>query len=679
MTTFTIQLDVEEFIERIESLDRSQRPEYIFENIERVQGAEENVLKKYTMEAKEHWQARCCALLEYSTIEELYEAALSGHLPKVTTREKEAIHRLAHALRVDATTLKLSHIDESIIQSYYHAEALLIHIKNKRELLLLYIDLPNALKKRDADFGTVTMINNKALALARELGDIEAETKVLNNLGRMSEVQHDFAGALEFYLRSLALIDAVIAENNFTDAPHALPDALLMPKTVLLFNIGNCKRMLGNMRDTVTVCLEALAYASRLRNADIGVHLHQLLARAYTELGGHSIALEHLAKAAVMAESLKSPLLIGQNKMLFALTLSRIGDYKHAIEYGLQAVDIYNRCQSFSQYVTVSSLVGGMMISAGEFERAESFLFLLLTLIEQNDPAKNFSWQKVLIYQNLARIAIHRNEWDSALSYLQVPLDEVKDESKPPILIVDILLVATDAFTGAGMYDKAVVFAERSLALGLNSNILKNQYLAHQQLAIIAEKKNEIDAAFYHYKEFHRIKEQVYNDESDKRNKNMIILLEENEAHRTVLAERLRRYELEEEIGQLSMSLVHLDQTFKEIQTTLRTTKPTNEHAEQVVQVLRSVVQASESALTMNSSKSYKLIDEQIEAKFPNLPRVKRELCRFIALGHSTKEIARLMGISVESVHTLRYRTRTQFGLKDSDSLDRAIKLALGN
>jgi len=60
---------------------------------------------------------------------------------------------------------------------------------------------------------------------------------------------------------------------------------------------------------------------------------------------------------------------------------------------------------------------------------------------------------------------------------------------------------------------------------------------------------------------------------------------------------------------------------------------------------------------------------ENLHAHFPKLTRGDRKLCALLKLNLSSKEMARLMGISVESVHTMRYRLRKKLGLEKGDDL----------
>ena len=60
---------------------------------------------------------------------------------------------------------------------------------------------------------------------------------------------------------------------------------------------------------------------------------------------------------------------------------------------------------------------------------------------------------------------------------------------------------------------------------------------------------------------------------------------------------------------------------------------------------------------------------EELRKMFPNLTQGERRLCALIKLKLTSKEIASLMGISVESVHKSRYRLRKKFSLEKGTDL----------
>lgn len=62
-----------------------------------------------------------------------------------------------------------------------------------------------------------------------------------------------------------------------------------------------------------------------------------------------------------------------------------------------------------------------------------------------------------------------------------------------------------------------------------------------------------------------------------------------------------------------------------------------------------------------------------LKAKFPKLSQTDQKICALIKLNFSSKEMASLLAISVESVHTSRYRLRKKLRLSREESLSEFI------
>ena len=63
----------------------------------------------------------------------------------------------------------------------------------------------------------------------------------------------------------------------------------------------------------------------------------------------------------------------------------------------------------------------------------------------------------------------------------------------------------------------------------------------------------------------------------------------------------------------------------------------------------------------------------RLKKRFPGLTQGDLKLCALIKLNFSSKDMAKLMGISVESVHTTRYRLRKKLGLERKENLTEFI------
>ncbi|MEO1012970.1 MAG: hypothetical protein AAFX53_16850, partial [Bacteroidota bacterium] len=98
--------------------------------------------------------------------------------------------------------------------------------------------------------------------------------------------------------------------------------------------------------------------------------------------------------------------------------------------------------------------------------------------------------------------------------------------------------------------------------------------------------------------------------------------------------------------------------------------------ASELKQVLRSVSVSNDNnweefklRFTAVNEKFYK----KLIGKYPRLTQSDQKICALIKLNFTSKDMARLLGISVESVHTTRYRLRKKMGLDRSVNLEEFI------
>ncbi|NMH85886.1 tetratricopeptide repeat protein [Flavivirga algicola] len=64
---------------------------------------------------------------------------------------------------------------------------------------------------------------------------------------------------------------------------------------------------------------------------------------------------------------------------------------------------------------------------------------------------------------------------------------------------------------------------------------------------------------------------------------------------------------------------------------------------------------------------------KKITEKYPNLSQTDLKICALVKLNFSSKDMARLLSISVESVHTTRYRLRKKMGIARGENLEKFI------
>lgn len=126
------------------------------------------------------------------------------------------------------------------------------------------------------------------------------------------------------------------------------------------------------------------------------------------------------------------------------------------------------------------------------------------------------------------------------------------------------------------------------------------------------------------------------------------------------------------ELAVSALQLVEKDEFLRDLKNKLKGSNGNFQDAE-VKKVLRSI-----SMKNLNNWEEFKLRFTAVNEKFynkvtkeyPKLSQADQKICALIKLNFSSKEMARLLGISVESVHTTRYRLRKKMGLDRSVNLE---------
>ncbi|MEP2239427.1 MAG: hypothetical protein ABJI22_13760 [Maribacter sp.] len=126
------------------------------------------------------------------------------------------------------------------------------------------------------------------------------------------------------------------------------------------------------------------------------------------------------------------------------------------------------------------------------------------------------------------------------------------------------------------------------------------------------------------------------------------------------------------ELAASVLQLVEKDEFLKDLKEKLSSNKD-NLQKSDVNKLLRTISVSNNNnweefrlRFTAVNEKFYKKLTE----KYPKLTQSDHKICALIKLNFSSKDMARLLGISVESVHTTRYRLRKKLHLERKENLE---------
>lgn len=127
------------------------------------------------------------------------------------------------------------------------------------------------------------------------------------------------------------------------------------------------------------------------------------------------------------------------------------------------------------------------------------------------------------------------------------------------------------------------------------------------------------------------------------------------------------------ELTASALRLIEKDEFISNIKKKLANQKEGNIDVQVINRVLKSI-QGNPTNNWKEFEATFTSINEsfytKLKTQFPKLSQTDQKICALVKLNFSSKDMAKLLGISVESVHTSRHRLRKKIGLSREENLE---------
>lgn len=380
------------------------------------------------------------------------------------------------------------------------------------------------------------------------------------------------------------------------------------------------------------------------------VQNYYLICATYRELDKPEIGKIYLDSCFLKYDSTKSeidkPYLDFEKS--FVMAQDKKSDEALSILENLEPWFIENRP---SYLVLVYTYWGDIYVQLGDLEKGEEFYKKALAFSNAHNSHVDFS---PLIHQKLADIYVKKGVYDKAFSSQQIAknLDAQFFDSRSPTN--QPLMEIKDEFRLEKERQENLIQKQRLEQLEQEDEILLLQRVILSGAIIFLLAIGLI--YLKHLRSKHKAEKQ---------------LIRKNKELEIQKAKELLELK-NKELATTALQMVEKDEFLREIKAKLKGENGKIQ-TDEIKRVLKSISNSSH-----NNWEEFKLRFTAVNEKFyrkvttqyPNLSQADQKICALIKLNFSSKEMARLLGISVESVHTTRYRLRKKMALDRSVNLE---------
>ncbi len=404
----------------------------------------------------------------------------------------------------------------------------------------------------------------------------------------------------------------------------------------------------------------------------------------------------------------------------------RLGDFDKALDYHLKSLDIAQRINSAESEAKALNNIGAVYYGLRQYDEARQFYQKSLSLKETLPDKKSLAVtmsnlssvyssqgkheealalrKKVLeirrelgdrqgeciVLRNLGSSAMRLNDFQNAKRCLlqSLKLAEALDDRRMQAVVHHDL---GDFFAARRRYDKAKAHLCESLRLAEALGLKPRQCEVFFSLSSLFKAQKKYADALRHYETYHRLKEEIFNEESDKRLKNLQVLNQLAEAQREVERALQEKQALETEVAQKSSEIARsatylLKQTYaleylamelRQVVSRISGKKTKDKRLLKIVSEIESM-KSSESDFALFQSlydQLYPNFIRRLSERYPSLTPAELIICSLIRLGFSSKEISKIFyasdvaGNRYRNIEKYRLHIRRKLGLTKNSQL----------
>jgi signal transduction histidine kinase len=317
---------------------------------------------------------------------------------------------------------------------------------------------------------------------------------------------------------------------------------------------------------------------------------------AHYSLSSYKFALAEAFVALRMAEELEDRSNEAMTRIVIALVQWSLGKYEEALTEAFRSLQILEPQGESWAMGWCSTIIGGILHSVRDYDRALSYhergnrifagqgyrLGEARTLtgigtVHQSlgdlESALKCYERSLELYRaigsaagesralnDIATVYQARGEGERALE-LHLEALRIRRENDNPQGQTTSLLHLGRLYLKRGELDKAREALQGALRLAEEIGARPKAYQAHELLAELHQAAGDLEGALRHYRTFHQLREEVFNEEESIKLKNLQIGLEVERSQREAEIHRLRSAELEEKNQQLAKLLDELQAT----------------------------------------------------------------------------------------------------------------------
>ncbi|MEI8049564.1 MAG: tetratricopeptide repeat protein [Bacteroidota bacterium] len=488
-------------------------------------------------------------------------------------------------------------------------------------------------------------------------------------------------------------------------------------------NLGAAWSQHGSMDNALACYLEVLAYYKSKGDSNNIAKVYMNLGLVYDRLKKYELGYDAAIKARDIFAATKDRQMAASASVNIGLSLTSLQRYKESIDYFTKALKFYEADSNLFGIAVTTTNMAKMYKAAGDFRNAGIWYARSLPYIRMISN----KWAEASLFYDLAEMDREKGNWNQALTNLTTAT-RINNEAGDQQLQMQLFEAYYRVYDTLGQAAQALAYFKKYVAVhDTLASVEKSNRIEELTIRLELFQKNEENSLLKRDVKASKLRLQMLiafiftilltafliirlqmskhrnlelknkQTELDKQLKEVEMqkLLVDLQLTDQALASQTRQKLVLEEMNRIELEKVHVDVQMKEqelvFQTLLRldltqvnrsvqekllpfqSKFPSRAIQNEFLQILKELTRDSEkdplADFEVMFTQLHKSFIDNLMTRCSTLSRVELQVCSLLRVNLSTKDIARLMNISLGSVDMCRHRIRQKLGLDQTDNL----------
>ncbi|MBX9449563.1 MAG: tetratricopeptide repeat protein [Taibaiella sp.] len=266
---------------------------------------------------------------------------------------------------------------------------------------------------------------------------------------------------------------------------------------------GACYWILGEYEDGLDELTVAFEIAKGNDNQTLIAKVMNNFGRIYRDLGDIANALKNFEESMALNESLNNEINLSINLINISTLYYDLGDYDTALEYALRTLPIFEKYKDIHKQVHIYNSLGNIYFKQEQYSNAELYFEKIIEIARSNPLY--LAMAKI----GLGKVNFKRGNVQAAQEYLQMGLRGAKETNSFENEIVAYFYIA-QLYMKRNEYELSLDHALKGFQLAEEYQRKSDLLSYYEILSQIYDHLGNLPQAYMHLKEFEKLKEQIF-------------------------------------------------------------------------------------------------------------------------------------------------------------------------